>query len=205
MGELGNLYVIAAPSGTGKTTLVKALTESVNQITVSISYTTRPKRPAEIEGKNYHFISLAEFNKMIAHEDFLEHAQIFENYYGTSKSWVEKTLHAGTDVILEIDWQGFQQIKRLFRNSIGIFILPPTFKDLKERLEIRDQDHPEVILTRLADAKVAISHAKEFDYIIVNDNFEQALYELTVIVEAGRLQRPRQLKRYAKLINAFNS
>src|SRR5262245_24777909 len=143
MAETGNLFVIAAPSGAGKTSLVKALVDSMPNITVSISHTTRPKRPGELHGKNYYFVNNAEFQRMIDHNDFLEYATIFDNLYGTSKSSVEQTLKKGIDVILEIDWQGHQQIKRLFPHAISIFILPPSLKDLQSRLIKRNQDHPD--------------------------------------------------------------
>lgn len=204
MADKGNLYVIAAPSGTGKTTLVKALVDSLPKITVSISHTTRVKRPNEMHGINYYFIEKTEFEEKIKHGDFLEHAVIFDNYYGTSKSWVEETLSTGMDVILEIDWQGHQQIKQLFPESVGIFILPPSLEDLKERLVKRNQDHPEIIKKRLADAKEAVSHLREFDYLVINDDFVNALHDLKIIIEAGRLLRHRQAAKFAKLIQHFD-
>lgn len=200
MAELGNLYVIAAPSGAGKTTLVKALVESTVGITVSISYTTRPKRPNEVEGINYYFLDKSTFQRLIDHGDFLEYATIFDNFYGTSKSWVEQTLAKGIDVILEIDWQGHQQIKRLFPNAVSIFILPPSLAHLRERLINRNQDSAAVIAERLADAQVTVQYAREFDYIIVNDAFDHALSELKIIIAAERLHANRQLKKYSYLI-----
>lgn len=200
MSEPGNLFVIAAPSGAGKTSLVKAATESLEQIMVSISHTTRPMRPGETDGVNYFFISKDKFDEMVAHEDFLEHATIFDNYYGTSKSTVKKTLEQGIDVILEIDWQGHQQIKHLFPESVGIFILPPSLKDLQSRLVNRNQDKPEVITQRLLDAKSTITHITEFDYIIINDNFDQALIDLLTIFKVCRLRAARQLHKYATII-----
>lgn len=201
MADIGNLYVIAAPSGTGKTTLVHALTDSTPNITVSISHTTRPKRPNEQHGINYYFIDKAEFTRMIDHHDFLEHATIFDHLYGTSKSWVEQTLARGIDVILEIDWQGHQQIKQLFPHSIAVFILPPSLNVLRERLIKRNQDHPDVIKKRLADVQDTITHIHEFDYIVVNDDFDHALHELKVIVTAGQLVEARQAAKHAKLID----
>ncbi|VVC75040.1 Guanylate kinase [Aquicella siphonis] len=201
MAETGNLYIIAAPSGAGKTSLVKAVVDSIPKITVSISHTTRPKRPGETHGVNYYFVDNMEFQRMIEHHDFLEHAMIFGNQYGTSKSWVEKTLAQGMDVILEIDWQGQQQIKRLFPQSTGIFILPPSLNDLQDRLIKRNQDHPEVIKKRLADVQETVSHIHEFDYVVVNDEFSRAQHDITVIIEAGRLVQKRQASRYAKLID----
>lgn len=200
----GHLYVIAAPSGTGKTTLVKALVDSMPQITVSISHTTRPKRPGEVDGVNYYFVTKPEFASMIEHGDFLEHATIFEHFYGTSKSWVQATLSKGIDVILEIDWQGHQQIKRLFPESISIFILPPSLEDLRERLFKRNQDHPDIIKKRLADARGTVSHIPEFDYLIINDEFSHALHDLVCIVSACRLQQARQMAKYEKLIHKLD-
>lgn len=200
MADMGNLYVIAAPSGTGKTTLVKALVDTLPKITVSISHTTRPKRPNEMHGTNYYFIDKTEFDRMTAHGDFLEHATIFDNFYGTSKSWVEQTLAQGIDVILEIDWQGHQQIKHLFPHSIGIFILPPSLDDLRERLIKRNQDHPDTIKKRLADAQETVSHIHEFEYVVLNDDFANALHDLKMIVEAGRLLQKRQAAKYTNLI-----
>jgi guanylate kinase len=196
----GNLYVIAAPSGAGKTTLVKAVVDTMPNITVSISHTTRPKRPGEMNGVNYYFIDNAEFQRMIDHHDFLEHALIFDNLYGTSKSWVEQTLAQGSDVILEIDWQGHKQIKTLFPGSIGIFILPPSLNDLRDRLIKRNQDHPDIIKQRLADVKETVSHIHEFNYVVINDDFVSAQHDLRTIVEAGRLLQKCQTSRYARLI-----
>ena len=201
MIDKGNLYVIAAPSGTGKTTLVKALIDSMPKITVSVSHTTRPKRSNETHGINYYFVDKAEFARMIANEDFFEHAIIFNHHYGTSKRWVEDTLAKGIDVILEIDWQGHQQIKRLFLHAIGIFILPPSLADIENRLIKRNQDHPEIIKQRLTDAKETIAHINEFEYVVVNDDFDQALADLTIIVKSGRLLKNRQVIKFENLIN----
>jgi guanylate kinase len=199
----GNLFVIAAPSGTGKTTLVNALVESLADITISISHTTRHKRPKETNHVHYHFVDKMAFEQMIAHHDFLEYATIFDEYYGTSKQWTEKTLANGVDVILEIDWQGHQQIKHLIPAAIGIFILPPSFKDLKTRLSLRNQDHPEMVERRLQDAREAVAHAPAFDYIIVNDDFNQAVADLQTIVKAARLVKKRQCIHLASLIDEF--
>lgn len=201
MSVPGNLYVISAPSGTGKTSLVKALVEAIPEIiSVSVSHTTRAQRPGEIEGINYHFVDEAEFNRMIEHNDFLEHATIFNHSYGTSRTWVENTLRKGKDVILEIDWQGCQQIKELFPDCISIFILPPSVADLSERLCKRNQDTPAVIEERLRDAKETVSHVHEFDYVIVNDTFSHALHDLKTVIEAGCLVQKKQRVRYAKLV-----
>ncbi len=203
MADTGNLFVIAAPSGAGKTSLVKALVETMPKLTVSISHTTRDKRPGEIDGTNYYFIDKAEFERMIEHHDFLEYASIFDNLYGTSKSWVMQTLAKGLDVILEIDWQGHQQIKRLIPESISIFILPPSLQALHERLVKRNQDHADVIKKRLADARETISHLQEFDYVVINDDFEMAKNELKIIVEASRLLKNRQLAKHAEWLREF--
>lgn len=203
MAAQGKLYVIAAPSGAGKTTLVKSVTDTIPNITVSISHTTRPMRPGEKDGVNYHFIDKTSFQSMIDAGDFLEYATVFENFYGTSKKWVDDTLANGTDVILEIDWQGHQQIKKLFPDIISIFILPPSLDSLKTRLETRNQDSADVIAKRLADAKETISHINEFDYLIVNDDFATACQQLKAIIEAGRLVTARQIATLNTVIEAF--
>lgn len=199
----GTLFIIAAPSGAGKTTLVKALINNLSDLMVSVSHTTRTKRANEMHGVNYYFIDHKEFEERIAQGDFLEYATIFDNLYGTSKRWVEDTLVAGTDVILEIDWQGHQQIKRLFQEAVSIFVLPPSLEDLQERLTARNQDHPDVIAKRFADAKETLSHVREFDYVVLNDQFEQALRDLIVIIKSDRMKRDRQLVKYATLLAAM--
>lgn len=201
--QKGNLYVVAAPSGTGKTSLVNELTRALPNVAVSISHTTRGKRPNEANGINYFFITPDEFEKMVVKGDFLEHAVIFQNHYGTSKKIVEENLAKGIDVILEIDWQGHQQIKQLFPSAISIFILPPSLDDLEKRLILRNQDNIEIIKDRLLDAKKTLSHIKEFDYIVINDDFERALHDLKIIIEAGRLRQERQLKQHADIIKRF--
>ncbi len=200
MAQTGNLYVIAAPSGTGKTSLVKALTDNIENLSVSISHTTRPMRPNEQDGVNYFFTSKDQFMQMVANDEFLEHANVFDHCYGTSKRWVADMQHQGVDVILEIDWQGHQQIKKLFPDSISIFILPPSLEDLRSRLENRNQDKPDVIAKRLSDARETVSHVDEFDYLVINDNFERAASDLTTIIEAGRLLEKAQRRKYAGLI-----
>jgi len=200
MAEIGSLYVISAPSGTGKTTLVKTLVDSLSNITVSISHTTRTKRPAEVHGINYYFITDTDFQHMIEHDDFLEHATVFNCIYGTSRAWVEETLRRGMDVILEIDWQGAQQIKRLVPDCISIFILPPSLDALSQRLKQRNQDNAEIIHKRLSDAQETISHVLEYDYVVLNDDFNTALNDLKTIVLAGRLVKSRQIKKLAPLL-----
>lgn len=201
--SLGTLYVIAAPSGAGKTSLVDALVKSLDNIKISVSYTTRPKRPLEEEGLNYHFVSAVEFEKMIAAHQFLEHANVFGNHYGTGKAWVEQQLQAGFDVILEIDWQGAQQIRKLFPRCVGIFILPPSLAILRQRLEVRNQDSEAVINERLAEAKTEMSHYAEFDYLLFNDVFAEALADLQVIVQAQRLRQPLQAQRHTMLLEGL--
>jgi guanylate kinase len=200
MSEPGTLYVISAPSGTGKTTLVKALVECTSGITVSISHTTRIKRPTEMHGINYYFTTPAEFEQMVAHDDFLEHATVFGNCYGTSRRWVADTLMGGKDVILEIDWQGAQQIQHLFPNSISIFILPPSVTDLYDRLIKRNQDNHDIIKQRIADVRESTRHIAEYNYVVINDEFSAALSDLKIIVQSGRLAQKRQIIKFSKLL-----
>jgi guanylate kinase len=181
----GRLFVIAAPSGAGKTSLVKALLARLPQLRLSISHTTRTRRPTEAEGREYHFVTPAQFAQLVARGEFLEHARVFDNLYGTSRAYVEGQLAAGHDVMLEIDWQGAQQVRRAMPQCVSIFILPPSREALAERLARRATDSPEVIRRRLRDAVADMSHYREFDYVVVNDDFERALGELTDIV-AGR-------------------
>lgn len=200
MSDPGNLYVISAPSGTGKTTLVKALAECIPGITVSISHTTRKRRAAEVHGVNYYFIAQEEFDGMVAENEFLEHATVFGNCYGTSRKWVEQTLASGNDVILEIDWQGATQIRDLFPNSTSIFILPPSVSDLYHRLIKRNQDHHDIIKQRIHDVRESTRHIKEYNYIVINDDFAAALNDLKMIIQVGRLSQPRQTVKFAKLL-----
>lgn len=187
----GSLFVVSAPSGAGKTSLLKALIGAVDNIGVSISHTTRPMRPGEIDGVNYHFTDRDHFQRMVEHGDFLEQAEVFGNLYGTSGSWVESTLRAGRDVILEIDWQGAQQVRRLMPDAVGIFILPPSRQVLRERLVNRGTDSPAVIERRLAAAVEDMAHFAEFDYVIINDLFARAQVELQAIVLARRARVDR--------------
>jgi guanylate kinase len=194
------LFVIAAPSGTGKTSLVKALVESMSDITVSVSHTTRPMRPGEKEAINYHFVAREEFVKLVGEEVFLEHAVVHGNYYGTSRAWVENQLQIGKDVVLEIDWQGAQQICKTFPGAVSIFILPPSPVALEMRLQQRRQDQQHTIAQRLAAASSEIAHYAEFEYLIVNDVFSEALEDLQAIVRAQRLRQPRQALCQASLL-----
>ena len=188
----GNLFIITAASGTGKTTLVNALLTSVAELRLSTSYTTRPIRPGEQNGVHYHFVSQPEFETMIRADAFLEYANVFGSYYGTGKQWVAAQLQQNRDVILEIDWQGAKQIRSQEPKAIGIFILPPSQEVLAERLKKRSQDELAVINKRLAAAHQEIAHYHEFDYLVVNDVFAVALQELQTIIQASRLKRERQ-------------
>lgn len=197
----GILFIVTAASGAGKTSLVRALLESDNQLRKSVSYTTRPARPGEEDGRHYNFVSQQKFADMLKQREFLEHAEVHGNHYGTSKSWIERAMQGGHDILLEIDWQGAQQVRRTFPQAIGIFILPPSLASLEERLKARGQDSPEVIASRLKAARVEMSHVPEFDYVIINDKFEQAVQELICIVRSNRLKLKPQLERHRDLIN----
>lgn len=188
----GTLYTISAPSGAGKTTLVKALLESSDNIRVSVSHTTRQPRSGEINGVNYHFVSKDEFSRMLENNLFLEYARVFDNYYGTSQGWLEVQLNAGIDVILEIDWQGAQQVRGLMPDTVSIFILPPSRQALEQRLHYRGKDSDEVIAKRLRGAVEEMSHCGEFDYLVVNDDLNQALRDLQYIVHSQRLRQVAQ-------------
>ncbi len=186
--EKGSLYVISAPSGAGKTSLVGAMLEQDGRLGVSVSHTTRPMRPGEQDGVNYHFVPRDVFEAMIARNEFLEHADVFGNYYGTSQVWVEQTLEQGRDVILEIDWQGAAQVRRLLPDCVSVFIVPPSAEVLRERLTGRGTDAAEVVERRLREAAEECRHALEFDYLVVNDDFQVALEELLAIVTCHRLR-----------------
>lgn len=200
---LGNLYVIAAPSGAGKTSLVHALIKQDKHLFLSISHTTRPQRPGEQEGINYHFISIPEFEKLISQDAFFEYANVYGNFYGTTKQWVLQQLQAGQDVILEIDWQGAEQIKKLHPATVMIFIFPPSRAVLEERLTGRGQDSSEVIAKRVSAVTEDIAHAGSFDYWIINQDFNVALADLQNIINAERLRQSRQKQRYPDLTNGW--
>jgi len=182
----GQLYIFSAPSGAGKTSLVEALLESTDGIGVSVSHTTRDMRPGEEDGVHYHFIEKSEFEKMVAAGTFLEHAKVFDNYYGTSQKALEDRLSQGEDVILEIDWQGAQQVRKLMPYAISVFILPPSRKALEQRLNSRGQDSADVIARRMQDATSDMAHYIEFDYVIINNEFDVATQQLRAIVLAQR-------------------
>ena len=190
----GHLFLVTAPSGAGKTSLVRALLQDHPNIRFSISYTTRPRRPNEVHSHDYHFVDKAEFQRMVEAGEFLEHAQVFDNYYGTSRQAVETEMAAGRDVLLEIDWQGAAQVRRLMPEAVSIFILPPSRAELERRLRSRGTDDDAVIARRLRDAVGDMSHWSEFDYVVVNDSFEHALTELSAVVtgrgQASRAERP---------------
>lgn len=184
----GTLYIISAPSGAGKTSLVKALLESTGGIQVSVSHTTRPARPGEVDGKAYHFTTVEAFKAKIDSGDFLEHAEVFGNFYGTSRTTVQEMLSQGVDVILEIDWQGAAQVRQQIPEAVSIFILPPSREELERRLRGRGTDADEVIARRLGEAVTEMGHYAEFDYLVFNDDFDTALSELRTIVLARRLR-----------------
>ncbi len=194
--SLGTLYIISAPSGAGKTSLVKALLERLSAVMVSVSHTTRAPRPGEQDGVDYHFIDPGEFERLVDAGEFLEHARVFDNYYGTRRSSVLERLAAGEDVILEIDWQGARQVVAAFPQAVRVFILPPDREALQQRLQTRGQDSDAVIRRRMADAVIEMSHYDEYDYLIFNDDFDQALSELEALFRARRLRSDAQQRRY---------
>lgn len=196
----GTLYIISAPSGAGKTSLVRALLQQEPGARVSVSYTTRPPRPGEQDGVHYNYVSVAQFEQMLAEHSFLEQAKVFDNHYGTSRIWVEQQLSQGVDVILEIDWQGARQVRAMMAHSVGIFILPPQRDVLEQRLRGRGQDSDEVIARRMRDAVQEMSHYHEFDYLVVNDVFDDALADLRAILRAQRLKQSRQAQCHAALL-----
>lgn len=200
MATTGTLYIVSAPSGAGKTSLVKALIDSCEQIRVSVSHTTRSMRPGEIDGVNYHFVSHQQFSQMRDQGHFLEQAQVFDNFYGTSQLALEKTLAEGYDLILEIDWQGAQQVRKLMPNAQSIFILPPTQEALRQRLNNRGQDSEETIERRMQDAVSEMSHYVEYDYVVINDDFATALDDLKAIFRANQLRQTAQQKRHQLLL-----
>ncbi|HIA08983.1 MAG TPA: guanylate kinase [Chromatiaceae bacterium] len=196
----GTLYVVSAPSGAGKTSLVAALVESDANIEVSVSHTTRIAREGEVDGEHYHFVDKAAFESMREAGSFLEHAQVFDNFYGTSKIAVERRLAAGKDVILEIDWQGAAQVRAMMRGVVTVFVLPPSRQALEQRLRGRGQDDETVIARRMYDAEAEMSHYAEFDFLVINDVFEDALVDLRALVQAHRLQLAAQQARLAGTI-----
>lgn len=192
----GSLFIISAPSGAGKSSLTAKLLEEDKQIRLSVSYTTRAPRPGEVDGRDYHFIDKARFMGMLERGEFLESAEVHGNHYGTCEDWIRAQRAAGHDILLEIDWQGAQQVRRLVADTIGIFILPPSIAELERRIRRRGQDSEEVLRRRLAAAADEMSHAAEFEYVIINNDFEEARRDLIAVVRASRLIYSRQLERY---------
>lgn len=197
----GNLIVVSAPSGAGKSSLVNAVLVDDPNLALSISYTTRAPRPGEKNGREYHFVEPGVFEAMLERGEFLECAEVHGNRYGTSQKWIEATLRSGKDVVLEIDWQGAQQVRRLYPGAIMVFILPPSMAELEHRLRTRAQDSEAVIRRRLENAADEISHAVEFDYVIINNVFEEARRDLAAVVRATRLTPPLQIARNPELLN----
>ncbi len=196
----GKLFIIAAPSGAGKTSLVKELLVADAGIQLSISYTTRAPRPGEVDGQHYHFVTRKTFLEMLARGDFLESAEVYGNFYGTSQPWIEASRNSGKDILLEIDWQGAAQVRKLIPDAISVFILPPSVEALRHRLTGRGQDSEEVISRRVAAAREDISHVGEFDYVIINDDFNAALQDLLAVIRAQRLKIGTQFARHGDLI-----
>ncbi len=201
----GHLYILSAPSGAGKTTLVRLLLEQDPAIRLSISTTTRAPRMGEENGREYHFIDVPSFLQNIERGDFLEWAKVHGNYYGTSRLWIETEMATGRDVLLEIDWQGAQQVRKLFPSAIGVFILPPSMEELEQRLAGRGTDSSETVALRIAAARDEMRHVGEFDYVIINDNLQQALSDLRLVVGASRLDYHSQSQRNAALFSALFS
>ncbi len=199
----GNLFIISAASGAGKTSLIKVLRDENTQLKLSVSHTTRQPRPREVDGLDYHFVDEVTFLQMLAQGQFLESAEVHGARYGTSQSAVEAPLKAGFDVILEIDWQGAAQVRRLYPQAISIFVLPPSVEALEQRLNGRGQDSAETIAKRVAAARAEMAHVREFDYVTINDNFNVALQDLSAIIRTQRLTISLQMQRYASLIKAL--
>ena len=201
----GHLFTVSAPSGAGKTSLVNAVVEMLPELSISVSHTTRKMRPGEQDGINYNFVDSHQFQSMIAAGDFLEHAEVFGNFYGTSSSWVKNTLAEGKDVILEIDWQGAKQVRQQIPETIGIFILPPSRDILRERLTNRGQDEEAVIEARMAEAKAEISHYTDADYLIINDQFDEALVELKQVICQKSTKSRKDFQKHQRLIEELLS
>ena len=196
----GSLFIIAAPSGGGKTSLVNALLKNDPRLVLSVSHTTRAARPGEIDGQHYHFVSETEHEQMVRNGDFMEHARVFDHHYGTNRNSVAAQLEQGRDVILEIDWQGARQVRTVFPDCCPIFIIPPSLEDLRKRLTGRGQDSEKVIQRRMRDAQAEISHWAEFDHLVVNDNFEAALEELLAIINDHRSGKPHKVNKNHQLL-----
>ena len=196
----GNLFILSAPSGTGKTSLIEALSQTDIDLSLSVSYTSRSMRLGEVEGRDYYFVERKIFEHMLEHGEFLESAEVYGNLYGTSQKWINKAIDSGQDILLEIDTQGAQQVRRFFSNAVSIFVLPPSIKVLETRLRNRNQDCEEAIARRTAAARQEISHVREYDYVIINENLDKALRELVCVVQAERLRMAVQLVRHHDLV-----
>jgi guanylate kinase len=201
----GTLFIVSAPSGAGKTSLVRELIESLDGIQVSVSHTTRERREGEVDGVNYHFVDVPTFEAMVEQGDFFEYARVFDNYYGTSRRTVEAMLAAGQDVILEIDWQGARQVRQQLPDAVSVFILPPSREELERRLASRGTDEHAVIARRMRDAVEEMTHHDEYDYLVINDDFTTALRELQSLVIARRLTREKVSEHHAPLLTALLS
>ena len=196
----GNLFILSAPSGTGKTSLIEALSQTDIDLSLSVSYTSRSMRLGEVEGRDYYFVERKIFEQMLEHGEFLESAEVYGNLYGTSQKWINKAIDSGQDILLEIDTQGAQQVRRFFSNAVSIFVLPPSIKVLETRLRNRNQDCEEAIARRMAAVRQEISHVREYDYVIINENLDNALRELVCVVQAERLRMAVQLVRHHDLV-----
>ncbi|MEE9548203.1 MAG: guanylate kinase [Nitrosomonadaceae bacterium] len=196
----GNLFILSAPSGTGKTSLIEALSQTDIDLSLSVSYTSRSMRLGEVEGRDYYFVERKIFEQMLEHGEFLESAEVYGNLYGTSQKWINKAIDSGQDILLEIDTQGAQQVRRFFSNAVSIFVLPPSIKVLETRLRNRNQDCEEAIARRMAAARQEISHVREYDYVIINENLDKALRKLVCVVQAERLRMAVQLVRHHDLV-----
>lgn len=200
----GCLFIISAPSGAGKTSLVRALLQSDLNLSLSISHTTRPPRTGEINGCDYHFVAVETFKQMLLRGEFIESAEVYGNFYGTSQQWINQAIASGQDILLEIDCQGARQIQQIFPQAVSIFILPPSADALAMRLKSRAQDNSDVIQKRLAAAREEISHLAEFDYIVINNQLDEALNDLICVIKAERLKKERQIVKHHKLINELS-
>jgi guanylate kinase len=200
MSEAGILFIVSAPSGAGKTSLLRELVPADERLVVSVSHATRAMRPGERDGQHYHFVTTEHFEQLVGEGAFLEHARVFDNYYGTSEAAVREPLAQGLDVVLEIDWQGARQVRRRFPQAVSIFIAPPSIDALRERLSGRGQDSAEIVERRMADARNELSHYPEYDYLVINDDFATALAELRCLVTAERLREPRQSARFTEAL-----
>ncbi len=196
----GSLFIISAPSGAGKTSLVRALLQSGLSLSLSISHTTRPPRSQEVNGRDYHFVSMDIFQTMLDNGEFLESAEVYGNLYGTSQKWINEAVAVGQDIVLEIDCQGAHQVQQIFPRAVAIFVLPPSVEALETRLRMRGQDNAEVIQKRLSAAREEVTHIREFDYVIVNNDLDEALGDLLCIIKSERLRRERQLQKYRSLM-----